>query len=313
MRVMAYARDGSPDVLELREVAKPVPKRREILVRIRATTVPLSAGAPHQGRPGRSRIVVPGQELAGDVEAIGGDVTRFKAGDPVVAWTGLRLGTYAEYACLSERSTIFGKPAAMTYEEAATLPTSGLDATYLLRKANIRPGERMLFNGAGGSMGTYAVQIAKALGAEVTAVDSAPKLDMLRSIGADHVVDYTVQDCMDTSETYDVIFDVIGDRSPRDILARLSPRGRYITAVPSLAQMLTSRWARWSGDKSVIAWVPRTMGRQAKDFAFLERLIEEGDVKAVLDRRFPLEQANDAYRYVAQGNKKGHVILTMGS
>jgi NADPH:quinone reductase-like Zn-dependent oxidoreductase len=201
----------------------------------------------------------------------------------------------------------------MTHEEAATLPTSGLDATYLLREANIRPGEKTLFNGAGGSMGTYAVQIAKALGAEVTAVDSAPKLDMLRSIGADHVVDYTVQDYMDTTDTYDVIFDVIGDRSPRDILARLSPRGRYVTAVPRLAQMLTSRWARWSSDKNVIVWVPRTMGRQAEDFAFLERLIEEGDVKAILDRRFPLEQANDAYLYVAQGHKKGHVILTVDS
>lgn len=245
------------------------------------------------------------------MEAIGGDVTRVKAGDPVIGWTGLRLGTFAEYACVSARSAIFGKPAAMSYAEAATLPTSGLDATYLLREANLRPGERMLLQGAGGSMGTYAVQIAKALGAEVTAVDSAAKLDMLRSLGADHVVNYEVQDYMDAPGTYEVIFDVIGDRPRRAILDKLSPRGRYVTAVPRLAQVLTSPWARLSGGKSVITWIPRTVGRQAEDLAFLERLIQRGDVKAILDRRFPPEQANDAYAYVVQGVKKGHVILTV--
>jgi NADPH:quinone reductase-like Zn-dependent oxidoreductase len=249
--------------------------------------------------------------LAGDVEAVGRKVTRFKAGDPVIAWSGLRLGTYAEYSCLPDRGTIFRKPAAMTYEEAATLPTSGLDATYLLRRANIKRGERTLFNGAGGSMGTYAVQIAKVLGAEVTVVDSTAKLDMLRSIGADHVVDYTVDDFLETAETYDVIFDVIGNRSLSGILARLLPKGRYVSAVPRVPQVLAWQWAARSRGKRVIIWVPRTAGRQAKDFAFLERLVEDGSVRAIIDRCFALERAADAQRYVAQGQKKGHVILTV--
>jgi NADPH:quinone reductase-like Zn-dependent oxidoreductase len=308
---MAYTRDGPPGVLQLREAAKPVPKSCEVLIRIRATTVPQAAGGSHRGRHGHSAIVVPGQELAGDVEAVGRKVTQFKAGDPVIAWSGLRLGAYAEYSCLPERGTILRKPVAMTYEEAATLPTSGLDATYLLRRANIQLGEKTLFNGAGGSMGTYAVQIAKVLGAEVTAVDSAAKLDMLRSIGADHVVDYTVEDFLETAETYDVIFDVIGNRSLSDILARLLPKGRYVSAVPRLPQVLGWQWTAWSHGKRVIIWLPRTAGRQAKDFAFLERLVEEGSVGAVIDRSFPLERAAEAQRYVAQGRKKGHVILTV--
>lgn len=311
MKVMAYTRDGPPGVLQLREVAKPAPKSREVLIGIRATTVPQAAGGSHRGGPGHSALVVPGQELAGDVAAAGRGVTKFKAGDQVIAWSGLRLGAYAEYVCLPERGTVFPKPAAMTYEEAATLPTSGLDATYLLRKASIQHGEKTLFNGAGGSMGTYAVQIAKAMGAEVTAVDSAAKLDMLRSIGADHVVDYTADDVLETAETYDVIFDVIGDRPLADVLARLSPGGRYVTAVPRMPQALGWKWTARSHGKRVIIWVPRTAGRQAQDFAFLERLVEEGSVRAVIDRSFPLERAAEAQQYAAQGHKKGHVVLTV--
>jgi NADPH:quinone reductase-like Zn-dependent oxidoreductase len=182
----------------------------------------------------RPAIIIPGQDLAGEVEAVGRRVTRFRKGEQIVAWSGLRLGTYAEYICLPERGALFTKPTNMSDEKAATLPVSGLDAVYLLRRANIQPGERVLINGAGGSMGTYAVQIARLFGAEVTAVDSAAKLDMLRSIGADHVIDYVREDFTQSSETYDVIFDVVGKSSFLNILKRLNVKGRYVTAIPKI-------------------------------------------------------------------------------
>jgi len=318
MKAMAYSHSGPSEVLQLEQVATPAPKAHEVLIRIHATTVAptaggarssKSAGASPSRRSGRRAIVIPGQDLAGEVEAIGRKVTRFRKGDPVVAWSGFRLSTYAEYICLSERGVLFPKPEGMTYEEAATLPVSGLDTTYLVRRAKVQPGERVLVNGAGGNMGTYAVQMAKVLGAEVTGVDSTTKLDTLRSIGADHVVDCTAADFLQSGETYDVIFDVVGNRSFSDILKRLRPGGRYATAVPQISQILRGQWTAWRSGKKVIFWVPRTVGRHAEDFAFLRQLVEGGSVKAILDRRFPLQQAAEAHRYVEQGQKKGHVII----
>lgn len=320
MKAMAFSRSGPSEVLQLEQVATPAPKAHEVLIRIHATTVAPAGGGARSStsdgaspfpRPGHPGIVIPGQDLAGEVEAIGRKVTRFRKGDPVVAWSGLRLGTYAEYICLPERGVLFPEPANMTYDEAATLPVSGLDATYLLRRANIQRGERVLVNGAGGHMGTYAVQIAKVLGAEVTGVDNTPKLDMLRSIGADHVVDYTLEDILQSGETYDVIFDVVANRPISEILKRLRPGGRYATAVPHITEVLRNQWTTWRTGKKIIIWIPRTVGRQAQDFAFLRRLIEAGSVKAIVDRRFPLELAAEAHRYVESGHKKGHVILTV--
>jgi len=255
--------------------------------------------------------MIPGQDLAGEVEAVGRKVTRFRKGDQIIAWSGLRLGTYAEHICLPERWTLFTKPANMTFEEAATLPVGGLDAVYLLRKANIERGEKVLINGAGGSMGTYAVQIAKHFGAEVTGIDSAAKLDMLRSIGADHVIDYMQKDFTQGIETYDVIFDVVGNRSFSDILNRLNHQGRYVTAVPQMSQIFRWHWHARRSNKQVICWVPRSVGRHTEDFTFLKNLIEEGRVRAIIDKRFPLEQAAEAHRYVEQGDKKGHVVITV--
>lgn len=289
--------------LELHEMPKPTPKDREVLIRIHATTA-----APVDGG---DRSFIPGQDLAGEVEAIGRNVTRFSVGDPVIAWSGFRMSTYAEYICLSERGVLFPKPANLTYDEAATLPVSGLDATYLLRRAKIQPGERVLANGAGGNMGTYAVQIAKVLGAEVTAVDHPTKLEMLRSIGADHVLDYTRDDFLGDGETYDVIFDVVGNRSLPDILKGLRPGGRYVTAVPQILPILRHQWTLWRSGKKVIIWILRTVGRHAQDFAFLKRLVEAGSVKPIVDRRFPLEQAAEAHRYLAEGHKKGNVVITV--
>jgi NADPH:quinone reductase-like Zn-dependent oxidoreductase len=216
MKALIYSTYGPPDVLQLHEVAKPAPKNHEVLIRIHATTATAgdcearSSKEPstfQRLRPKHTGTVILGQDLAGEIEAIGQKVTQFKKCDQVIGWSGIRLGTYAEYTCLPERGVLFIKPVNMTYEEAATLPVSGLDAVYLLRKANIQQGEKVLINGAGGSMGTYAVQIAKYFGAEVTGVDSTSKLATLRSIGADHIVDYTQEDFTQSSETYDVIFD----------------------------------------------------------------------------------------------------------
>jgi NADPH:quinone reductase-like Zn-dependent oxidoreductase len=320
MKAIAYSNPGAPEVLQLQEVARPVPKDHEVLIRIRATTVSAgdcearrskAPGAFWPLRPRQAGVVILGQELAGEVKAVGRRVARFRKGDQIIAWTGLRLGTYTEYTCLPEGGVLFPRPANMTYEEATTIPVGGLDAVYLLRKAEIQPGERVLINGAGGSMGTYAVQIANYFGAEVTGVDSTTKLDMLRSIGADHVVDYTRGDFLQSGETYDVIFDVVGNASLSDILERLRPGGRYATAVPQISQLLRGQWATWTSGKKIIIWIPRTVGRHAQDFAFLKELIEAGSVKAIVDKCFLLQQAAEAHRYIEGGHKQGYVVLTM--
>jgi len=314
MKAIAYSNPESPEVLQLQEVATPAPKDHEVLIRIHATTVmatDFGAGASRSHYPGHPALVIPGQDLAGEVESIGGKVTRFRVGDQIVAWCGLRLGAYAEYTCLPEQGALFTKPVNMTYKEAATLPVGGLDAVYLLRQANIQRGERVLINGAGGSMGTYAVQIARHFGADVTGVDSAAKLDMLRSLGADHFIDYAQEDFTESGETYDVIFDVVGNCLFSDILNRLNIKGRYVTAVPQMPQIFHWQWTAWRSGRKVIFWMPRTVGRQAEDFAFLKDLIEAGTVKAIIDKRFPLEQAADAHRYVESGNKLGHVVITV--
>lgn len=320
MKAMAYSNPGPPEVLQLREVARPVPKDHELLIRIRATTVSAgdcearrsrAPGGLWPVRPLQAGMVVLGQELAGDVETVGRRVSRFSTGDPIVAWSGLRLGAYAEYICLPERGVLFTRPAGMSYEEAATVPVGGLDAMYLLRKAKIQPGETVLINGAGGSMGTYAVQIARRFGAEVTGVDTTEKLDMLRSIGANHIIDCTKADYIQSSETYDVIFDVIGNGAFTDMLKRLNVNGRYVTAVPRMSQILLWQWIARARGKKAIFWMPRGAGRHAEDFALFRDLVEAGSVKAVVDRCFLLQQAAEAHRYVEGGHKQGHVVITV--
>lgn len=310
MKAIVYSNFEQPEVLQLQEVARPTPKDHEVLIRIHATTAAVTNLQLRRSKT--PRLIIPGQDLAGEIEAVGSKVTRFRKGDQVIVWSGLRLGTYAEYTCLPEKAVVFIKPSCMTYEEAATVPVAGLDSTYLLRKANIQRGEKVLINGAGGNMGTYAIQIAKRFGAEVTGVDSAAKLDMLRSIGADHVIDYVQKDFTQSGETYDVVFDVIGKSSFSDILNRLNLNGRYVTAVPRMPQIFHWQWSAWRSDRKVIFWTPRTMARHNKDFTFLKDLIEAGTVKAIIDKCFSLEQAAEAHRYIESGIKLGHVIVTVG-
>jgi NADPH:quinone reductase-like Zn-dependent oxidoreductase len=259
----------------------------------------------------RPRKKIPGQELAGEIEAVGKEVTRFRKGDQVFGWSGLRLGAYAEYTCLPENGVLAIKPATMTYEEAATLPVGGLEAVYFLRRANIQIGQKVLINGAGGSIGTFAVQLARYFGADVTAVDSTGKLDMLRSIGAEQVVDYTQEDFTKNGETYDVIFDVIGKSSFSRSLRSLTPNGRYLLGNPQLSQRVRGRWTSARSSKKVILWATRAASEYIEDFNFLKGLIEAGKIQSVIDRCYPLEQAAEAHRYVDTGHKKGNVVITV--
>ena len=256
--------------LSSRRLIKPVPKENEVLIRIAATTVtagdcemrglkiPVLFQLPlrlYNGLLKPKRITILGQELAGEIEAVGKDVKLFKQGDQVFATTGLGFGAYAEYICLPEASkmgVLAIKPANMTFEEAAAVPTAGLEALHFLRRGNIQSGQKVLIIGAGGSIGTFAVQLARYFGAEVTGVDSTGKLDMLRSIGADHVIDYTREDFTKSAETYDVIFDVMGKSSFSGCIRSLKQNGRYLIGNPGLTQMVRGSWISMRSSKKVI-------------------------------------------------------------
>lgn len=322
MKAIAWTEYGPPEVLQLREVAKPEPREGQVLIRIHAATVTAGdceirrMGLPfwirlpmrmYIGYTRPKRITVLGQELAGVVEAVGRDVTRFKEGDPVFAPTFFRLGAYAEYTCLPETVPV-PKPAGISYEEAATIPTGGINGLYFLRAAGLQPGERVLIHGAGGSIGTYAVQIARFLGTEVTAVDSAEKLDMLRSIGADHVIDYAREDFTRNGQAYDAIIDVAGKSPFWRSVRSLRQKGRYVLGNPEPVEMIAGRWTPLASGKKVIVALA---DYKAEDYAFLTRLLESGKLKPVIDRRYPLEQTAEAHRYVETGRKKGNVVITV--
>ncbi len=325
MKAVVLTKFGPPEVLQLQDVPRPVPNDHEVLIRIRASTVtagdsdlrslrlPLAYRMPFwiYMRLGRHGPTILGQEVAGDVEAVGGGVTRFRAGDPVVGWTGFRLGGYAEFACMSENGAITAKPSTLTYAEAAPLAVGGLEAAHAIRKGNLRPGEEILIVGAGGSIGTYGVQLAKEFGARVTAVDRPEKLDMLRTIGADRVIDYTREDYTRSGPTYDVVFDVIG-KLPASRGVRLLRRGgRYLMGNPRMTQKIRARWASARAGTIVIPYAAKTSVETAEDFRFLRELIEAGKLVSVIDRSYPLEQTAEAHRYVDTGQKKGHVVITV--
>jgi 2-desacetyl-2-hydroxyethyl bacteriochlorophyllide A dehydrogenase len=328
MKAIIWTKYGPPDGLQLREIEKPTPKDNEVLIKVYAATVtaadtefrrlklPFLFSIPlrlYLGIMKPTRITILGTEFAGEIVSAGKDVTRYKPGDQVFGYTGLGMGTYAEYMCLPEKPSgmagvIAKKPANMTYEEAAAVPFGGLEALHSLRKANIQSGQKVLINGAGGSIGTCAVQLAKHFGAEVTAVDHKEKLEMLRSIGADHVIDYTQEDFTKSGQTYDVIFDTIGKSSFSGSLRTLNENGTYLNANPGLLSKLRWRWTLKRNNKKVILW---TAGYTANNLLALKELIEAGTIKAIIDRRYPLEQVAEAHRYVDTGQKKGNVVITV--
>ncbi len=328
MRAIIWTKYGPPDVLELRDVEKPAPKDDQILIRICATTV--TAGDCEMRslkfpiylslimrlwrgllKPKEGSIL--GTELAGEIEAVGKDVKRFKVGDQVFGAAGMNLGANAEYICLPEdpgemEGGVAIKPADLSYAEAAAVPFGGRDALHFLRKGNIRSGQKILINGAGGSIGTFGIQLAKHFGAEVTAVDSAAKLDMLRSLGADHVIDYTQQDFTRNGQTYDLIFEVVGKSSVSRGIRSLNRNGTYLMANPRLLQMARGAWAAARSSKKIIF---QTANGTIKDLIFLRELVEAGKLTPVIDRCYPLEQTAQAHRYVETGEKKGNVAITV--
>jgi NADPH:quinone reductase-like Zn-dependent oxidoreductase len=327
MKAIIWTKYGGPEGLQFQNIEKPTPKDNEVLIRVQATTVtagdcemralkfPIWLRLPIRlftGLRVPKNVNILGQEFSGEVEAVGKNVRHFKAGDQVFGTAGFSIGTYAEYICLPEESdegVLAIKPVNMTFKEAAAVPTGGLEALHFLRKGKIQKGQKVLINGAGGSIGTSGVQLAKYFGAEVTAVDSTGKLDMLRSIGADHVIDYTKEDFTRNGQIYDVIFDVIGKSPFSRSIKSLSENGYYLIANPKLTKMIRGRWVSSKSTKQVILEMTK---QKVADLIFLRELIEAGNLKTIIDRAYPLEQTAEAHEYVETEQKLGNVVITIG-
>ena len=330
MKAIIYTEFGPPEVLQLKEAPTPSPKDGEVLIRVHATPVgygdllarnfgnvtssefnmPLPLLLPMRMYFGFSkpRVNILGSEFAGEVEAVGRAVTRFKPGDQVMGYLGQRMGAYAEYVCMAESGSLALKPANMSYAEAAAVPYGALMATSLLHRANIQPGHKVLIVGASGGIGSAAVQLAKHYGAEVTGVCGAPRLDYVKALGADRCHRLHQEDFTQNGETYDLIFDVLGKSSFSRCKDSLKPNGIYLLAsfkTKALTQML---WTKIAGSKKVICAMA---SESAESLVFVKGLIEAGEYKSIIDRCFPLEQAAEAHRYVESGRKQGAVVLTM--
>jgi NADPH:quinone reductase-like Zn-dependent oxidoreductase len=324
MKAVVYDTYGPPDVLRLEEVERPVPKDDEVLVRIHAVAVTRADCATREAnrrsglgvtllsrsisglRRPRQRIL--GSELAGVVEAVGAAAGEFAAGDRVFGSTGFRFGAYAEFTCLPESARLAHMPAGATFEEAASICDGGLNALWCLRLAGVQQGRRVLVYGASGAIGTAGVQLARHFGAEVTAVCNTKNIELVRSLGADRVIDYTREDFTRSGETYDVIFDAVGKHSFKRCEGSLKKGGSYL-ATDGLRNLILALWTPRFGDKKVLFKLPPRYTK--KDVILLKELIEAGKYRAVIDRTYPLEKVVDATRYVETEQKTGNVILTV--
>ena len=324
MRAIVHTKYGPPDELQLKEVEKPAPKDNEVLVKIHATTVittdcnarnltfvPKLLWLPMRMQFGflEPKIKTLGIDLAGEIEAVGKDVERFKTGDQVFGTPEPALGTHAEYICIPEDGVLVKKPASMTYEEAATIPLAMHTALHFLKdQVRIEAGQKVLIIGASGAIGTYAVQVAKYYGAEVTGVCSTTNLEMVKSLGADNIIDYTKEDFTKNSEIYDVIFDAVSKSSYLRCKNSLTEYGTYLVSLPNLPFILQTPLASLFGNRKI-----KNGSRIAtvEDLLFSIELFDEGRLKPVIDRSYPLEEIAEAYRYVETGHKKGSVVITV--
>lgn len=332
MKAIIYTEYGSPDVLHVGEVAKPTPKDNEVLIKIHAAPVnfgdriarnfrqvtPRSFSMPAAfwlmtklvlgvTRPKRQVL---GSEFAGKVEAVGKSVTRFKVGDDVFGYPSMNFGAYAEYLCMPENGLLALKPGGMTDEQAAAVPYGALTALTLLRKVNVQKGQKVLINGASGAIGSYAVQLARYFGAEVTGVCGTPRVELVKSLGAQHVIDYTRVDFTTRGETYDVIFDVLGKSSFSRVKRALTPTGTYLRVSFKVKHLLQMLWTSRRPGKRVLCAMSN---ERPEDLRLIKDLIEAGDLRSVVDRCYPMEQAADAHRYAESGEQRGHVVIRMGA
>jgi NADPH:quinone reductase-like Zn-dependent oxidoreductase len=323
MKAIVYTQYGSPDVLQLKEVTKPTPKDNEVLIKVHATTVTATECTFRKGEPlfsrlftglRRPKITILGEELAGEIEAVGKDVKLFKKGDQVFGTAGPGFGANTEYICVPEDGVLAIKPTNMTYEESAASVDGFLTALPFLRdKGNIQSGQSVLIYGASGSVGAAAVQIARYFGAEVTGVCSSTNLELVKSLGADTVIDYTKEDFTKTGKTYDIIFDTVGKTSFSRCKSSLTQNGIFLEAGIGLGIFPHVLWTSLFGGKKakIAATGLRSPQERTKDLMLLKELMEAGKIKPVIDKRYPLEQIAEAHRYVDAGHKKGNVVITV--
>ncbi|TAH39891.1 MAG: NAD(P)-dependent alcohol dehydrogenase [Bacteroidetes bacterium] len=317
MKAIVYTQYGAPDVLQIKEVAMPSPKGNEILIRIKATAVNSGDVRLRKADPFAVRFIfgfikpkinILGSVFSGDVEGIGKDVKKFKIGDTVFGHTDMNFGSYAEYKSLPENASIALKPANVSHGEAAVIPFGGVTAYHFIKKAMIKPGQKVLVIGASGAVGSSAVQIAKSFGAHVTGVCSTANMDLVKSIGADNVIDYTKQDFTQNGETYDVIFDTVKAISVPKAIKSLNKNGIMILSAAGISEMLQGLWISKTSSKKVMTGV---IGHTAADIIFLKGLIETGRLKPVIDRTYPLEKIAEAHAYAEKGHKKGNIIINV--
>jgi NADPH:quinone reductase-like Zn-dependent oxidoreductase len=318
MKAIVYSEYGAPDVLQIEEIAKPTPKNNEVLIKIFATTATSGDSRLRRADPFAVRfyngitkphkIKVLGNEFAGEIEAVGKDVKLFKIGDKVFGQAGLTLGTYADYICLPETGTIAIKPSNLSFEEATAIPFGSDTALHFLRAGNIRSGLKVLIYGASGSIGTAAIQIAKSFGAEVTGVCSQENAALIKSLGADKVIDYTQEDFTKNGQNYDIIFDTLGKSPFSGSVKSLKQNGIYLRAVHmALSSILQGLWTTMTSTKKVIGGIAT---EKKENLLFVKELIEAGKLKPVIDKYFPFEHIVEAHKYVDKGHKKGNVVIT---